>query len=198
MESDGCVLSRFPQKVSPKVGDMSTRFEELRSLQSRVKSAFHDLLAWFGESEKDYTENSFFQVISEFYKAFNDEMKELEKKKKKSEEIKRQQQLQETLLHAAGHHAMDDFQNDIQGKNSRIVSEHYRQSTRGSGNRKSTAPIPFEPISVPGRRSNVKPLGAPTNKLSYMSTESDNMINLYDIYSSGQEESDDSMDSSIV
>ena len=51
-----CVLSRFPQKVGPKVGEMSNRFEVLRSMQSRVKDAFRDLLAWFGESEKDYTE----------------------------------------------------------------------------------------------------------------------------------------------
>lgn len=194
-----CVLSRFPQKVGPKVGDMSTRFEVLRSLQSRVKDAFRDLLAWFGESEKDYTENTFFKVIIEFYKAFNDEMKELEEKKKKSEEIKRQQRLQETLLNAASQqHAMDDFQHEMHGKSSRTMLETFRQSIRGSDNRKSTMPMPFEPISVHGRSSNFRQLGAPINRLSYMSTGSDGMNNLSDILSSSQEDSDYSYDSLLL
>ena len=194
-----CVLSRFPQKVGPKVGEMSNRFEVLRSMQSRVKDAFRDLLAWFGESEKDYTENSFFKVISEFYKAFNDEMKALEKNKKRSEEIKRQQRLQETLLHAASQqHAMDDFQSEMHGKNSRTMLETFRQSLRGSGDRKSTMPMPFEPISVQRRSTNFGQLGAPVNRLSYMSTGSNGMTNLSDILSSSQEDSDDSFDSSIV
>ena len=189
------VLSRFPQKISPKVGDMTTRFEELHSLQAKVKDAFRDLLAWFGESEKDYTENTFFKVISDFYKMFNNEMKELEKRKKQSEEIKRQKQLQEELLHAAGQHAMDEFQNDTQGKNSRMVSQSFRQSMRGIASRKSMQPMPFEPISAQGRNTISRQLGVPTNRLSIMSSESDTMNEEDDYNSLSQNESDISDDS---
>ena len=174
---------------------MTTRFEELHSLQAKVKDAFRDLLAWFGESEKDYTENTFFKVISDFYKMFNNEMKELEKRKKQSEEIKRQKQLQEELLHAAGQHAMDEFQNDTQGKNSRMVSQSFRQSMRGIASRKSMQPMPFEPISAQGRNTISRQLGVPTNRLSIMSSESDTMNEEDDYNSLSQNESDISDDS---
>lgn len=182
-------LSRFPQKIGLKIADMSKCFDELSSMQKKVRDVFLDLLVWFGESEKEYKESSFLKVIYDFYEAFTNEMKQLEKNKKRSEEIRKQKELQEQLTQAAKPHAMDNFQNDTQGKNSLWVSQTFGQSLRVSMARASVTPMPMQPISAPLRTSPLRQLGAPVNRLSYRSMDSSTPNYLDDILSDNQSDS---------
>ena len=59
--------------MSLKAGELKTRATKLTNEQSKITGYFNELIAWFGESKKDYKIDTFFGVLREFYEAFSAE-----------------------------------------------------------------------------------------------------------------------------
>ena len=104
------MTDRFPQVLSIKTGDMKARVQALQDGMNKLTGYFNELIVEFGESKEDYTVDSFFKVLVDFYDIFMNELATLEKKKKDAEELRKRMANQEMITKSIRAHAMDTFQ----------------------------------------------------------------------------------------
>lgn len=196
--------------MSLKAGELKARVTKLTNEQSKITGYFNELIAWFGESKKDYKIDTFFAVLREFYEAFSAEMAVLEQKKKEAEETKKKLKAQEEMSRNIRAHAMDHFQQETEGLNSTLVIKKKIQQVRASKSRTSIIPTMNEPISsrrsMPMQRAGtgIQPqssgmnLGVPDNRFNVDDLSSDSMSRISEVYSMSQEELSTSEDDLIT
>lgn len=127
--------------LSIKTGDIKTRVQALQDDMNKLNGYFNELIVEFGESKDDYTVDSFFKVLVDFYDIFMNELTTLEKKKKDAEELRKRMENQEKMTRSIHAHAMDSFQNKTKGLNSEeVVNKIKQKAVRESRMRQSLAP----------------------------------------------------------
>lgn len=135
------MTDRFPQVLSIKTGDMKARVQALQDGMNKLTGYFNELIVEFGESKEDYTVDSFFKVLVDFYDIFMNELATLEKKKKDAEELRKRMANQEMITKSIRAHAMDTFRENTKGLTSKeLANQIKKQTMRESRIRQSMAP----------------------------------------------------------
>lgn len=136
------MTGRFPQVLSIKTGDMKAHVQALQDGMNKLTGYFNELIVEFGESKEDYTVDSFFKVLVDFYDIFMNELATLEKKKKDAEELRKRMANQEMITKSIRAHAMDTFRENTKGLTSKeLANQIKKQTMRESRIRQSMAPM---------------------------------------------------------
>lgn len=119
---------------------MKPRVQALQDGMNKLTGYFNELIVEFGESKDDYTVDSFFGVLVDFYDIFMTELETVEKKKKEAEELRKRMENQEMITKSINAHAMDNFRENTKGLTSKeLASQIQKQTMRESRMRQSMA-----------------------------------------------------------
>lgn len=142
------IICRFPQTMSLKATELKDKVKSLSDDMSTVTGYFNQLIDEFGEKKDDYTVDTFFGVLVNFYDAFMVELETLEKKKADAEEMKKKRKAQEELNRLKEKNALENFQERTKGlTSSQVINQAKKNAVRENRARQSMSPGMMTPLA---------------------------------------------------